>query len=107
MLPFASNDLPTDIGRAILHASAYLVFQLPGFTSLSGHPEKPWALTPRFQPYLCLKAIGGMFSAALSMIRVFITGPLPVRKRDALRCPDFPLSSKLNSDRTACIFLQR
>ena len=32
MLPFASNDLPTNIGRAALHALAYLVFQLPGFT---------------------------------------------------------------------------
>lgn len=28
---------------------------------------------------------------ALSVIQVFIPKRLPVRKRDALRCPDFPL----------------
>jgi len=33
MSPFISNDLPTNIGRAALHALAYLVFQLPGFTN--------------------------------------------------------------------------
>jgi len=42
-----------------------------------------------------LQAIGGVLSAALSIIQVFNPKPLPVRKRDALRCPDFPLDSRL------------
>ena len=93
MLPFISNDLPTNIGRAALHTLAYLVFQLPGFTTLP-IARKNRELLPHVFNLTCAKAIGGMFSAALSIIQVFIPEPLPVRKRDALFCPDFPLRNE-------------
>lgn len=101
MLPFISNDLPTNIGRAALHALAYLVFQLPGFTSLA-ITDKNRELLPHVFNLTCVNGlalrhqpnpIGGVLSAALSVFRFYI-GTLPVRKRDALCCPDFPLRNE-------------
>src|SRR5690606_5688657 len=72
--------------------------QLPGFRNLFGlstpggyrdacRHAKPWALTPRFHPYP--ESIrDGLFSVALSVSASWRT--LPVRKRGALCCPDFP-----------------
>ena len=48
------------------------------------------ALTARFHPYLCLKTIGGLFSAALSIGLL----PPPVRRHLVLWSPDFPLSQR-------------
>lgn len=102
MLPFISNDLPTNIGRAALHALAYLVFQLPGFTSLA-ITGKNRELLPHVFNLTCVNGlasqhqpnpIGGVLSAALSIIWAFIPKSLPVRKRDALCCPDFPLRNE-------------
>lgn len=90
MSPFISNDLPTNIGRAALHTLAYLVFQLPGFTKISITREARELLPHVFT--LSQLTLGGLFSVALSVIQVFIPKSLPVRKRDALCCPDFPLS---------------
>ena len=87
-LPHTSNDLPTNIGRAALRALAYLVFQLPGFTNLA-ITSKARELLPHVFT-LSQLAPGGIFSVALSVVQVFNPKPLPVRKRDALRCPDFP-----------------
>ena len=67
MLPFISNDLPTNIGRAALHALAYLVFQLPGFTN-APVARSIRELLPHDFNLTCAKAIGGVFSVALSII---------------------------------------
>lgn len=98
-------------------ASNCLVFRdlfglsTPGVYRNARHRARPWALTPRFHPYSTgpelVRPTGarrsGIFSVAL-----FRTGPparpsllsqnqayrepiLPVRKRGALCCPDFPL----------------
>ena len=68
---------------------AYLVLLRGGFTLPVLLPVRRWALTPPFHPCLILpkEAIGGLFSAALSVgsPRPGITWPT------ALRSPDFPL----------------
>jgi hypothetical protein len=43
----------------------------------------------------------GMFSVVLSVSRPSPVDCLPVRKHDALRCPDFPLPAEAESDETA------
>ncbi|MNW79818.1 hypothetical protein D3C86_88940 [compost metagenome] len=65
-LPLTSNDLPTNIGRAVLHTLAYLVFQLPGFTN---HviTNKARELLPHVFTLTTINR-GGIFSAALSVI---------------------------------------
>ena len=71
--------------------------------SYSAHPRgRPCkilrSLTRRrtpFQPYLCPKAIGGMFSVALSLG----LPPVAVSHHRALSCPDFPLAADTASDR--------
>ena len=68
---------------------AYLVLLRGGFTMPVLLPVRRWALTPPFHPCLIpvARAIGGLFSAALSVgsPRPGITWPT------ALRSPDFPL----------------
>ena len=68
---------------------AYLVLLRGGFTLPVLLPVRRWALTPPFHPCLIpvAGAIGGLFSAALSVgsPRPGITWPT------ALRSPDFPL----------------
>ena len=107
MLPFISNDLPTNIGRAALHALAYLVFQLPGFTKIPITREARELLPHVFT--LTLFAEGeqcGLFSVALSVIQVFIPKCLPVRKRDALCCPDFPLRHEIAAIERLTFFIK-
>ena len=48
-----------------------------------------------------LIAIRLLFSVALSVDSLYVN-PLPVRKRSALFCPDFPPFNKLKSDRIFC-----
>ncbi len=93
-MPLISNDLPTNIGRAALYPDkigtlAYLVFQLPGFTNLA-ITNKARELLPHVFTLIPIQDQDGIFSVALSVIQVFNPKPLPVRKRDALCCPDFP-----------------
>jgi hypothetical protein len=66
---------------------AYLVLLPEGFAVPVLLPVRRWALTPPFHPYLCPKAIGGLFSVALSV------GSLrpAVSRLSALWSPDFPL----------------
>jgi len=66
MLPFTSNDLPTNIGRAALHALAYLVFQLPGFTNLA-IANKARELLPHVFTLIPVQDQDGIFSVALSV----------------------------------------
>jgi len=107
MLPFISNDLPTNIERAALHALAYLVFQLPGFTNLPVSRNNREPLPHVFNLTCALRAIGGLLSVALSIIQVFIPEPLPVKKRDALCCPDFPLRNEFAAiERLAFLLLK-
>ncbi len=70
----------------------YLVFQLPGFTKFPV-TRKDRELLPRVFTLITVTR-DGIFSVALSVARVFIPWRLPVRKRDALCCPDFPLLIK-------------
>lgn len=83
----ASNPLPP----------VYANFQLPMCTARMS-PHGWWALTPPSHPYLLSfqgrsrgeKTRRRFFSSAL--IRPH--GRLPVKKRDALCCPDFPPASR-------------
>lgn len=53
-------------------------------------------------PYVfTLTPKSGIFSVALSVC--YFHNSLPVRKRVALCCPDFPLLSKKSSDRTSLL----
>ena len=77
--------------------SPYLVLLQTGFTLPPMSPCARCALTTPFQPYLCPKAIGGMFSVALSVD----SRPPGVTWRLALWSPDFPpfTQPKLNKQR--------
>src|SRR5690606_33498149 len=91
-------DLPAGIGRAALlppcgGTPAYLVFQPVGFAVPPPSLGARWALAPPFHPCLCLAAIGGLLSVALSVAPPFPAALLPVRKYGALCCPDFPPSA--------------
>src|SRR5205823_10348897 len=55
------------LGRAGLALTAYLAFLQPGFAVPTLSPTSRWALTPPFHPCLSPKAIGGLFSVALSV----------------------------------------
>ena len=57
-----------------------------GLPSRSGHPDRWCALTAPFHPCLCLAAIGGLLSVALS----FGSPRLAVSQHPALRSPDLP-----------------
>ena len=72
---------PARTGRP--QAPVYMNFQHPGCTARMS-PCAWWALTPPSHPY----PYGRLFSSASTSPR----GLLPVRKRIALCCPDFPLS---------------
>ena len=51
-----------------------------------------WALTPPFHLFLPKKVV--FLSVALSVLNRLLDLALPVRKYDALYCPDFPLFRK-------------
>lgn len=51
-----------------------------------GHPRSRWSLTPPSHPYHLHRGFGGYF--LLHYTRSYPR--LPVRKHDALCCPDFP-----------------
>ena len=68
-----------------------------------GRPEVSWALTPRFHPCPKNRSLqGGLFSVALSVNGWLPFRPLPVRKQDALCCPDFPHSTEAERDKADC-----
>lgn len=73
-------------------APAYLVFQPVGFAMPPSSLMARWSFAPPFHPCLCLAAIGGLLSVALSVTPPSPAAPLPVRKHGALCCPDFPPS---------------
>ena len=109
-LPSDSNDLPPGKERAapcfaLQHnLPVYLVFQPIRFTRAGCHQPEPWALTPRFHPYLVTKNRDEtvIFCGTCCFRR---QRNLPVRKYGALCCPDFPLSLlQKESDRTRCCF---
>lgn len=85
-------------------SGTYLVFQLLRFTAIpvTRKSREPlphvFTLTRAGKP-----ASGGIFSVALAVAGC---RRLPVRKQDALRCPDFPPPLRLvwhsSSDRTFC-----
>ena len=60
--------------------------------------EERWALTPPFHPY---PREGGYFLLRSQ----HLAAVLPVRKRDALHCPDFPQMAKAISDRLPCYLI--
>ena len=70
-------------------ASVYMVFQFVRFTLPYLSPNMRWALTPPFHLFLQKKVV--FLSAALSVLKSVNSLDLPVRKYDALHCPDFPL----------------
>ena len=78
------RGLPGDIGRAarptVWPCSEW------GLPSRPSHPGRWCALTAPFHPYLCPKAIGGLFSVALSCG----SPRLAVSQHPALWSPDFP-----------------
>lgn len=90
MLPITSIDLPSNIGRAVLHALVYLVFQLVRFTLPTTITCGAVMLLPRHFT-LTFVAKGGIFSVVLAVLQNFGFASLPVRKYDALCCSDFPL----------------
>lgn len=70
-----------------LCAPVYMNFQLPGCTAPMSPPAW-WALAPPSHPY---HPCGWrLFSSTCPDP----CGPLLIRKRDVLRCPDFPLAYK-------------
>ena len=75
----------------------YLVFQLLRFTAIPVARESRELLPHVFT--LTPTNRGGIFSVALAVAGC---RRLPVRKQDALCCPDFPLSDEAESDRTFC-----
>lgn len=95
-----SNDLPTNIGRAALHALAYLVFQLLGFTemyvAIQGRELLPHVFTfsARIAPG------GSLFSVALSVSG--FTRAFPLGSKMLCVARTFLSPIKLDSDRTAC-----
>jgi hypothetical protein len=84
-LPAGSSNLP---GSSASSAIAPLFGLAPdGVCQPLVLPQARCALTAPFHPYLCLAAIGGMFSVALS-----VASRRPaVSRHPALWSPDFPL----------------
>lgn len=76
----------------------YLVFQLLRFTAIP-ITRKSRELLPHVFTLAPIKNRGGLFSVALAVAGC---RRLPVRKQDALCCPDFPLPDVAGSDRTFC-----
>ena len=84
---------PARASSPLFCSLVYMNFQLPACTA-SVSPLIWWALAPPSHPYP--HRGGRFFSSALTDP----CGPLSVRKRDALCCPDFPLPC-LRKDRSA------
>ena len=75
-------------------SSVYLVFQFVRFSLPPTSLPERWALTPPFHLFLdeanmLVRVV--FLSAALSVPLKSLSKDLPVRKYDALYCPDFPL----------------
>jgi len=70
---------------------AYLVFQLLRFT-INIVANAVVGSYPAFSPLpgLDTSSLGGIFSVALAVAQQFLVKHLPVRKQNALCCPDFP-----------------
>ena len=80
------SDIPLpDMDASSTAFRTYLVFQLLRFTAIPV-ARKSRELLPHV---FTLTLAGGIFSVALAVARC---GRLPVRKQDALCCPDFPLT---------------
>jgi len=88
-LPIPAIRLSADTETSSSASGTYLVFQLLRFTAIPVARESRellphvFTLTPITQ--------GGIFSVALAVAGC---RRLPVRKQDALCCPDFPLPNK-------------
>ena len=96
VLPSGSDGPPSLSRLAPNQASpVYMNFQLPECTAPTSLPAW-WALTPPSHPHPC----GQLFSSALADP----CGPLPVRKQDALCCPDFPLLFRAATSRFTEVF---
>jgi len=94
-LPFPK--VPEHIGTGRSRFGIYLAFQLLGFTAIPV-TRKSRELLPHvftFSP----NTRGSLFSVALSVPGPFQDQALPVRKQDALYCPDFPLSQLKSGQR--------
>jgi len=86
MSPTGSSDLPPGIGRAALHAPVYMVLQLASGTALYIAIQ-----TGELLPHLfTLTPDRGGCSL---LPKLCPHEQLPIKKYDALCCPDFPLSA--------------
>jgi hypothetical protein len=82
------SDIPLpDVDASSTAFRTYLVFQLLRFTAIPV-ARKSRELLPHVFTLTPINQ-GGIFSVALAVARC---GRLPVRKQDALCCPDFPLT---------------
>ena len=105
--PITFIDLPSDIGRAALHTSVYLVFQLVRFTLPTTITCSAVKLLPRLFTLTSYKAV--FFCGTFCLAKLWLCKP----SRQEVRCPMlFGLSSLSNtlflqtviknSDKTAC-----
>jgi hypothetical protein len=101
MSPFASSNLPPDIGRATLHASVYVILQPIRRTALNVATQTGELLPHLFT--LTPKKSKRLFSVTLLCSHK----QFPVRKYGALRCPDFPPFHKGKATNRPTILLQR
>jgi hypothetical protein len=81
-------------------APVYMVFQLPMCTA-----GCVATAAGRLLPYLL--TLTGRSRRLFSSTRIYPRGYLSVRKRDALRCPDFPLVAKTSGEPIHCLLVQR
>src|SRR5437868_2740280 len=98
MSPFGSSNLPIPTACFRKHKSEPLLNR--DLFDLSTHKVYPAlsVTTETVSSYLTISpfphseksARGSLISVALSVNLDFNRNPLPVRKYDALRCPDFP-----------------
>ena len=90
VLPRVSHRSTLRLGRTALITPVYANFQLPECTARTS-PYVWWALASPSHPYPSPswgEELGRLFSSTLTKSHDL----LPVRKRDVLCCPDFPLA---------------
>lgn len=107
-----SSDLPEDLRSEQPRFSSKTGKTISLFDLASGVVYHASVVTneavgsyPAFSPFpqLDTSSQGSLFSVALSVLSLKARA-LPVRKYDALCCPDFPLLSlRLKNDKPACI----
>ncbi len=106
--PMGSIDLPARTGRATLHPDEVgdpwpiWSFSPRGLPCRSVRTERGGLLPHRFTLALRPSPQGGLFSVALSVARPSLAGSLPVRKRGALCCPDFPPPGRIRGATERC-----